>query len=375
MAMGRCCFYFSKENYLENEMQAIQGGSVLWLAGSATIGRTPGGLQQAQKRFNVKGRYLQSAFLMKGRRVVITGGAGFIGSNLAWELCAENEVAVVDDLSTANLHNIKALVDGGKVAFARQSVTDADGLKAIFRGTDFVLHQAAIPSVARSVRDPLAVNEAGIRGTLSVLSAAREAGVKKVVFASSSSVYGDTPTLPKHEGMIPRPMSPYAVTKLAGEHYCRLFTEIYGLKTVSLRYFNVYGPRQNPSSEYAAVIPRFISCALNGEPMPIYGDGMQTRDFTFVRDVVRANALAAESGATGVYNIGSGRRVSVMELAQKVAGAVGVEPKVVRLPPRAGDVRDSLADITRARDGFSYSPTHLLEEGLRITVEWLKSGR
>lgn len=310
---------------------------------------------------------------MKGRKVVITGGAGFIGSYLAWELCAENDVAVVDDLSTGSLRNIKALVDSGKVSFAEQSVTDADGLLAVFRGADYVLHQAAIPSVARSVRDPLATNEAGIRGTLSVLSAAREAGVRKVVFASSSSVYGDTPTLPKHEGMIPRPMSPYAVTKLAGEHYCRLFTEIYGLKTVSLRYFNVYGPRQDPSSEYAAVIPRFISCALRGEPMPIYGDGMQTRDFTFVKDVAMANVLAAESGATGVYNIGSGRRVSVMELAEKVAEAAGVELKVVHLPPRAGDVRDSLADITRAREGLSYSPGHSLEEGLRITLEWLTS--
>lgn len=310
---------------------------------------------------------------MRGKRVVVTGGAGFIGSNIVWGLCDENEVAVVDDLSTGSVSRISPLIDGGRISFFRKDINEADALRGIFRGADCVLHQAAIPSVARSVEDPIAAYEAGARGTLSVLVVARDSGVRKVVYASSSSVYGDTPTLPKHEGMAPQPKSPYAASKLAGEHYCRLFTEIYGLETVSLRYFNVYGPRQDPSSEYAAVVPRFVSCALRGEAMPVHGDGSQTRDFTFVEDVVRANALAAESRATGVYNIGSGRRVSIMELALKVAEAAGVEPKVVHLPPRAGDVRDSLADITRASEAFSYSPAHSLEEGLRRTLEWFRS--
>ncbi|MEN3056806.1 MAG: SDR family oxidoreductase [Candidatus Methanosuratincola petrocarbonis] len=312
---------------------------------------------------------------MKGRKVVVTGGAGFIGSNLVWKLCTENDVTVVDDLSTGSLQNIRELIDGKKVNFIKQSITEVYRLKKVFDGADYVLHQAALPSVSRSIRDPLAVDEVNTKGTLSVLVAARDSGVKKVVFASSSSVYGNTPTLPKHEDMKTQPMSPYALTKLAGEHYCRIFTEAYGLKTVSLRYFNVYGPRQNPYSEYAAVIPRFIMCALNGEPMPIHGDGRQTRDFTFVEDVVRANILAAESSATGAYNIGGGRRISIMDLALKIAEAAGAKTKIVHMPPRPGDVRDSLADIARAKEHLAYSPSYTLEDGLRITLDWFKSNR
>lgn len=312
------------------------------------------------------------AIILDGVRVTITGGAGFIGSNLAHELCQKNEVTVIDNLSTGSLENIKRLVDEHKIRFLNKSITELEALNDAFRNADYVLHQAAIPSVPRSVRDPLRTNETGVTGTLTVLVAARDCGVKKVIFASSSSVYGDMPTLPKHESMVPNPLSPYALTKLTGEHYCRLFKELYGLKTVALRYFNVYGPRQDPKSEYAAVIPKFISCALSGEPMPVHGDGMQTRDFTFVRDVVAANVLAAESGATGVFNVAGGKRVSVMELAGIIAKECGVELKVEHLPARAGDVRDSLADVSKAKWGFGYESGYSLEKGLKETVKWFK---
>ena len=268
--------------------------------------------------------------------------------------------------------NISALVNSGWIRFVEADINDADLLKNELKGKRYVFHEAAIPSVPRSVRDPLRTNGANVTGTLSVLVAARDCGVGKVIFASSSSVYGDTPTLPKHEGMEARPMSPYALTKLAGEHYCRLFTELYGLKAVALRYFNVYGPRQDPLSEYAAAVPRFIKCALAGEKMPIHGDGEQTRDFSFVKDVVRANVLAAESGATGVYNVAGGRRVSIMELAGIVAKACGVEPRVEHLPARVGDVRDSLADISRAREALGWSPGWTLEQGIREAAEWFR---
>jgi UDP-glucose 4-epimerase len=232
---------------------------------------------------------------MKGKRVVITGGAGFIGSSLAFELCDENEVVIVDDCSTGSFENVRGLVESRQVSFFYESITNLEALSRAFAGADYVLHQAAIPSVPRSIKWPMKTNEVGITGTLTVLMAARHCGVKKVVFASSSSVYGDSEKLPKKEGEEGRPLSPYALTKLAGEHYCRLNRELYGLETVSLRYFNVYGPRQDPKSEYAAVVPRFIARCLAGERMQVYGDGTQTRDFVFVRDVVSANLMAAEA--------------------------------------------------------------------------------
>jgi UDP-glucose 4-epimerase len=309
---------------------------------------------------------------MDGKRVAITGGAGFIGSNLTHELCHKNEVTVIDNLSTGSMENIKELVNKHKIRFLNKSITELVAVKDAFRDVDYVLHQAAIPSVPRSVRDPLRTNETGIVGTLTVLVAARDCDVKKVIFASSSSVYGDAPTLPKREDMLPNPLSPYALTKATGEHYCRLFHDLYGLKTTALRYFNVYGSRQDPKSEYAAVIPKFISCALSGEPMPMHGDGMQTRDFTFVKDVVAANLLAVESSAIGVFNIAGGKRVSVMELAGIIAKECGVELKVEHLPARAGDVRDSLADVSKAKRDFGYEPRYSLEEGLKETVKWFK---
>jgi UDP-glucose 4-epimerase len=283
------------------------------------------------------------------------------------------------------------------VNFLKGSVTNLPLLQEIFREVDFVFHQAAIPSVPRSVENPQASHEANITGTLNVLLAARDNGVKKVIYASSSSVYGDTPTLPKREDMPPNPQSPYAVTKLAGEYYCQVFQEVYGLPTACLRYFNVYGPRQDPNSQYAAVIPRFISRVLRSEPPIIYGDGEQTRDFTFIKDIVEANILAAESDASGIFNIARGESISINQLAQLIINlsknsakrkipynspSPGVpschcEPKAwqsqggglqpVHEAPRVGDIRHSLADISRAKQ-FGYNPKYSLREGLRETI-------
>ncbi|MCD6207707.1 MAG: NAD-dependent epimerase/dehydratase family protein, partial [Methanosarcinales archaeon] len=240
----------------------------------------------------------------------------------------------------------------------------------------YVFHQAAIPSVPRSIKDPAKTNEVNISGTLNVLIAAADNNVTKVVYASSSSVYGDTPVLPKEESMVPNPLSPYAVSKLAGEYYCKVFTEIHGLKTTSLRYFNVYGPRQDPSSEYAAVIPKFITKALNRESPIIYGDGEQTRDFTFVRDVVSANILAAKSSETGIFNIGGGKRISINELAETIikASGTGTDPGLTYMEPRDGDVKHSLADIHRAESIIGYKPSYTLDDGLKETIRWFSNG-
>ncbi len=311
---------------------------------------------------------------MKGKRVVVTGGAGFIGSNIAWSLCEDNEVVVVDNLATGRIGNIAQLVKGKKIEFVRGTITDLRLMKRTLKGADYVLHQAAIPSVPRSVKDPLTTNEAGITGTLSTLVAARDSGVKKVVFASSSSVYGDTPTLPKREAMPLGPLSPYAVTKSTSESYCKLFTDLYGLGTVSLRYFNVYGPRQDPNSEYAAVFPKFITSALRGKPLVIFGDGKQTRDFTFIKDAVRANVLAAQSKATGNYNIAAGRRITINELASTIIDITGSRAKVRHEPPRPGDIKHSLADISSAKNAFGYSPQYSLKQGLKETVDWFANG-
>ena len=303
-------------------------------------------------------------------KIVITGGAGFIGSNLAEELAKKHEVVIIDDLSTGRVENVEAL----DLELVRGSITDPDLLRENFRGVDYVFHQAALPSVQRSIEDPVLANEVNICGTLNVLVAARDADVKKVIYASSSSVYGDTPELPKREDMKPDPKSPYAVAKLAGEYYCKVFNEIYGLKTVALRYFNVYGPRQDPSSDYAAVIPKFANLILAGKEPIIYGDGEQTRDFTFVRDVVQANVLAMESDATGVFNVATGTRISINDLAGMVMGIIGNRMDCVHEEPRGGDVRDSLGDISRAYAGFGYVPRYGMEEGLKETIEWFTRG-
>ncbi|MGD9937551.1 MAG: SDR family oxidoreductase [Methanoregulaceae archaeon] len=299
-------------------------------------------------------------------KVVVTGGAGFIGSNLAEELLNRYEVTVLDDLATGRASNLEGL----NVEFVQGSILDAELLAEAFRGARYVFHEAALPSVQRSVEDPARSNHVNIDGTLNVLIAARDAGVQKLVFASSSSVYGDTPTLPKVETMTPSPMSPYAVTKLTAEHYCRVFESLYGLRTVALRYFNVFGPRQDPKSQYAAVIPNFITRVLAGEPPVINGDGRQTRDFTFVRDVVQANIRAAESDVTGIFNIACQKRIDLLALADTIMDLVGTRIEPVFNEPRAGDVRDSLADITLARSAFGYAPAFTLEQGLSETIQW-----
>jgi len=305
-------------------------------------------------------------------RIVITGGAGFIGSNLATELSKEkeSEVIIVDDLSTGRVSNLEKI--NKNINLVRGSITDLQLLKGIFKDVDYVFHQAAIPSVPRSIKDPIASNNANVNGTLNVLVAAKDCNVKKVIYASSSSVYGDTPELPKREDMVPNPLSPYAVTKLLGEYYCKVFNEVYGLKTISLRYFNVYGPRQDPYSDYAAVIPRFINKVLENKPPVIYGDGEQTRDFTFVKDVVRANIQAMKSDANGVYNIASGNRISINELANVIMKLMGRNLKPIHEAPREGDIRHSLGDISSAKKTLSYEPQYSLEEGLRRTIKWFR---
>ncbi|MEA2033598.1 MAG: SDR family oxidoreductase [Euryarchaeota archaeon] len=303
-------------------------------------------------------------------KLVITGGAGFIGSNIAEELLKEkdNEIIIVDDLSTGKMANLRKFDQN--INLVRGSITDLNLLKAVFKGVDYVFHQAAIPSVPRSIKDPIASNNANVNGTLNVLVAAKDCDVKKVVYASSSSVYGDTPELPKREDMTPNPLSPYAVTKLLGEYYCNVFNDIYGLKTVSLRYFNVYGPRQDPYSDYAAVIPKFINRVSENKPPVIYGDGEQTRDFTFVKDVVSANILAAKSDAEGVYNIANGNRISINELANMIMKFIGNNLTSIHDDPREGDIKHSLADISEAKKNLGYEPGYSLEEGLRGTIEW-----
>jgi UDP-glucose 4-epimerase len=315
---------------------------------------------------------------MSLKAVVITGGAGFIGSYLAEELLKRRcKVIILDDLSTGKLENIRHLIDTkgsrNSAEFIRGSITDFALVKNVFRGIDYVFHQAAIPSVLRSIEHPRATHEANITGTLNVLLAAKDNGVKKVIYASSCAVYGDTPTLPVREDMFPNPQSPYAVTKLAGEYYCQVFHQVYGLPTVCLRYFNVYGPRQDPSSQYAAVIPLFIRKVLDDRPPVIFGDGRQTRDFAFVKDVAEANILAAESDAAGVYNIGKGERVSINRLARLVIKLVGNGVEPVHEESRPGDIKHSLADISKARQ-FGYNPKYNLEEGLRETIRAMREG-
>ncbi|WFN34989.1 SDR family oxidoreductase [Methanogenium sp. S4BF] len=304
---------------------------------------------------------------------VVTGGSGFIGSNLTEALSVNHDVTIIDNLSTGRRENLDGLVDLENVTFVEGSITDLDLLMDAFHNKDGIFHQGAIPSVPRSVADPIATNKAGIDGTLNVLVAAKECGVRKVVYASSSSVYGDTPTLPKHEGMIPNPMSPYAVTKITGEYYCSVFSRLYDLQTVCLRYFNVFGPRQDPASTYSAVIPKFVNRLLAGEAPVIYGDGEQTRDFTYIKNVIQANVKAMESDASGVFNIACGDRISLNKLATTIMEIldIGIEP--VYEASRPGDVRDSLADISAARSAFGYEPEYTMKQGLEETIQWYKN--
>ena len=305
------------------------------------------------------------------KKAVVTGGAGFIGSHLTEALIAQGyQVIVIDDLSSGKLDNIDQCLD--KIEFVKGSVTDFPLLKKLFQGVDYVFHQAAIPSVPQSIESPRATHEVSVSGTLNVLLAASENKVKKVIYASSSAVYGDAPGLPKTEEMLPSPLSPYAAGKLAAEYYCSVFEQVYKLPTVSLRYFNVYGERQDPNSQYAAAIPKLMSMILEGRPPVIFGDGEQTRDFTYVADVVKANLLAAQSDVSGVFNISRGVSITINELTELIMKIAGKKLKPIYKEARIGDIKHSVADITKAR-AFGYEPEYDLEDGLAETLEWFKS--
>ncbi len=310
-------------------------------------------------------------------RVLVTGGAGFIGSNLVLGcLEAGDEVRVLDDLSTGRLENLAQVA--ADTEFTEGDLRDADAVSRAVEGCELVYHQAALPSVPRSVEEPLLTHEVNATGTLKVLEAARRHGVRRVICAASSSAYGDTEVLPKVETMCPNPLSPYALQKYAGELYCAQYHRLFGLETVSLRYFNVFGPRQNPLSQYAAVIPAFLSAVEAGEAPTVHGDGLQSRDFTFVGDVVRANRAAAAGppeSAGEVFNVGAGGRTSLLELLAAIADVLGrgeVEPRFTEA--RAGDVRDSQADISKAGRLLGWKPQVSLHEGLRRTAESLFQG-
>ena len=302
---------------------------------------------------------------------LVTGGAGFIGSHLAKTLLDRGEkVRVADNLSTGKPANLDVL--GGRAEVLIGDLADVAFARAATQGIDVVLHQAAMPSVPKSVADPLTSNRANIDATLAVLVGAREAGVRRLVYAASSSAYGDTLELPKREDMTPNPLSPYALQKLVGEQYLKLFTRLYGLDTVSIRYFNVFGPRQDPSSPYSGVIALFVTRLLAGLPPLIVGDGEQTRDFTYIDNVVDGVLKAAAApGATGrVINVATGRRISVNQLAQTIQRLLGSSVAPQYADARAGDVRDSLADITLARQVLGYEPLVSFEDGLRHTIDW-----
>jgi nucleoside-diphosphate-sugar epimerase len=308
---------------------------------------------------------------------LVTGGAGFIGSHIASALLAEGaRVRVLDDLSTGHRENIDEI--GGDVDFIQGSVADEALLAKVLEGVELVFHEAAIPSVPRSVKVPQQTHVASVDGTFSMLLAARDQKVRRVVYAGSSSAYGDQPTLPKSEQMSPDPLSPYAVAKLVGEYYCRVFTRVYGLETVTLRYFNVFGPRQDPGSQYSGVVSRFISSLLSDERPVIYGDGEQSRDFTYIDNVVGANLKAAEaSGASGkVINVANGMRITLNQLLAELKDLTGKhDVEAEYLEPRVGDVRHSLADISMARELLGYESKVDLREGLQRTIDWWKDSR
>lgn len=305
---------------------------------------------------------------------LVTGGAGFIGSSIAEALLAKGErVRVLDDFSSGRRSNIESLRGGIEVV--EGTIVDPETVKRSMEGVEVVFHQAAIPSVARSVERPQASMLANVQGTTVVLDMARQAGVRRVIFAASSSAYGNTPVLPKVETMVTTPLSPYAVSKFTGEHLMRVFASLYGIETVSLRYFNVFGPRQDPTSQYAAVIPNFITAGLRGEAPRVHGDGEQTRDFCFIENTVSANLLAAttKNKLTGqVVNIACGERTSLNQLLQLIGDELGKPLSPAYGPERKGDVRDSLADISVAQSLLGYEPKVKIREGLRRTIEALR---
>ena len=307
-------------------------------------------------------------------RYLVTGGAGFIGSHVVRELVARGEeVRVLDDLSTGRLENLPAVSD--RITVSQVDICDPESIRPLFVGVNYVIHLAALPSVARSVADPAGTNAVNLDGTLHVLLAARDAGVKRLIFAASAAAYGDNPTLPRSELQTPNPLSPYALTKLAGEYYCRIFTRIYGLETVALRFFNIFGPGQNPESPYTGVLSKFITAYVRKTTPVIFGDGEQSRDFTYVANVVQAVLLACEAPDVPgkVINIGVGRSYTLNETIALLNAIFGREVIPRYDPPRAGDVLHSRADISLARQVLGYEPRVFFEQGMRETVDWYRS--
>ncbi len=307
-------------------------------------------------------------------KFLVTGGAGFIGSHIVESLVNNDDrVSVLDDLSSGRLENLESVKD--KIEFIQGDIRDKAVTEKAMQGVDYVLHQAALRSVPKSLGNPKLYNDVNINGILNILTAAKEAKVKRVVFASSSSIYGETKTLPNREDFYPLLISPYALTKLAGEYYCRIFSEIYGLETASLRYFNVFGPRQSLENEYAVVIPKFITCILKDEQPPVHGDGKQTRDFTYVENVVQANIKAATSPGIKceVFNIACGKAYTVLDIVKYVNKILKKDIKPKLGPIRPGDVKHTLADINKAKKLIKFDPKIGFEEGLAKTVEYFKS--
>lgn len=307
----------------------------------------------------------------KTMKFLVTGGAGFIGSNIVEELLNRGAyVRVLDNFSTGKRENIKPF--SSDVDLIEGDIRSYHSVQKAIRGIDIILHQAALPSVPRSIYDPITTNEVNVTGTLNILESAKEAGVKRVVFASSSSVYGDNPSLPKHEDMTPNPISPYAVSKLSGEKYCSVFNKVYGLETVALRYFNVFGPRQDPESQYSAVIPKFINTIMGGNAPIIYGDGETSRDFTFVRNVVEANILAAESEKVdcNVMNCACNQMISLNMLVKEINGYLAKEVSPVYKDFRKGDIKKSCASIEKISRYLNYKPLVEFSDGLKITVNY-----
>jgi nucleoside-diphosphate-sugar epimerase len=309
-------------------------------------------------------------------KYLITGIAGFIGSSIARALLAQgDEVRGIDNLATGKRENIAEI--SSRIDFREADLLDMKAVQDACRGMDYVYHEAAIPSVPKSVIDPLGSNQSNVDGTVHVLIAARDAKVKRVIYAASSSAYGDTPTLPKREDMFPNPISPYAVAKLASEYYMTSFSRCYGLETVSLRYFNIFGPRQDPTSPYSGVLAKFITQMLNGEEPTILGDGEQSRDFTYIDNAVHANLLAAKASASEVagrvFNVATGKRVDLNEIFRVLKKIMSFQGQVKYGPERAGDVKHSLADMTRAERHLGYKVQVEFEEGLRRTIEWYKT--
>ena len=305
---------------------------------------------------------------------LVTGGAGFIGSNVAEALVRRREkVRIFDDFSSGKRHNLRDFA--ADVEVVEGDLRDMAAVQRAVKGVTGVYHQAALRSVPRSVDNPLATNDVNITGTLQLLMACREAGVKRVVAASSSSVYGANEELPKREEQMLMPVSPYAASKLAGEHYCRIFSKLYGLETVSLRYFNVFGPRQDPDSQYAAVVPLFIQAALDGVPLTVHGDGMQSRDFTYIDNVVQANLRAMEAPGVGgeAFNIACGSRYTLMDIVHAVERDLGKTLACNHTPSRAGDVRHTLADISKAERLLDFHPTIDFDDGMARTIAYIKS--